>query len=439
MRPVLRPEEIVQRLRKRFSIAYTDWARGRGSWPMRISLRPPSTAERSASPIACHEWAALWDGYTGPGTIEYAKLRFPTGTHRMPKTLVLGRPRDVAAAHPDDLTVWLRCGQRLTQLQESFPAAQFSRHVRRITELADIDYGRLVGTLTWLRANPTSGMLLRQLPIEGIDTKWLAKHATLVLAILGNEDQIDTQTVDDDTPASKKRTLHQRLGLQVVPELVQVSICDPALRAQLAGMRHLAATVDDLNRWPKHPDTVVILENKETAFAITDDHIGTVVLHGHGFHVEQYARITWVRKAGRVIYWGDIDAPGLQFVSDLRGLGIEAGTVLTDTGTLDKYQHLTVEGAGPQRNTTPPHLTSAERELYARLVEHAAEHGVGLLLEQERIPWNVAHQELMNALNHRRADARSEFDVLSRPRLARSPNRSVAESNSQIAPPATAT
>ena len=42
--------------------------------------------------------------------------------------------------------------------------------------------------MTWLRANPASGMLLRQLPIEGIDTKWLSSHAQLILALLGDSD-----------------------------------------------------------------------------------------------------------------------------------------------------------------------------------------------------------------------------------------------------------
>jgi hypothetical protein len=358
---------------------------------MRIPLRPPDSSQRSASPVLCHEWAADWASYTGPGHVERANLRFPTGTHPMPKTLMLQRPGDVARAHPDDLDTWLRCGRRLTELESSFPGATFDRHVRRITQLDGADYARLVHAVTWLTANPTSGLFLRQLPLEGIHTKWLAAHATLVLALLG-DDSDGESTVE--VPLSRKRVLHDRLGLRVVPELVQVTVLDPVLRAQFAGMRHFAATVEDLNRWPEHPTQVLILENKETAFAITDDHERTVVLHGHGFHVDQYARITWVRHAERVIYWGDIDAPGLQFVSDLRGLGIPTQTVLTDTATLRRYQRLAVEGALPQRTATPPYLTTTERDLYEYLAAYAAQRGTGLLLEQERLPWQEAYPTL---------------------------------------------
>lgn len=315
----------------------------------------------------------------------------------MPKTLVLPRPGDVARAHPDDQAAWLRCGRRLTELESTFPRAKIRRHVRRITQLDDADYSRLVRAVTWLAANPTSGLLLRQLPIEGVHTKWLAAHATLVLALLG--DETDGESTDE-VPLSRKRALHDRLGLRVVPELVQVTVLDPTLRSQFAGMRHFAATVEDLNRWPEHPTQILILENKETAFAIADDCERTVVLHGHGAHIDQYARIIWVRQADRVIYWGDIDLPGLQFVSDLRRLGIPAHTVLTDSETLHRYQRLAVGGALPQRTATPPHLTTAERELYEHLAAYATEHGSGLLLEQERLPWEEVYPTLRKVLVH---------------------------------------
>ncbi|MGH8573605.1 MAG: Wadjet anti-phage system protein JetD domain-containing protein, partial [Gammaproteobacteria bacterium] len=372
---------------------------------------PPSTAERAHDQISCHKWAAVWAGYGGPGTVEHAMLQFPTGrTHRMPKRLILRRPGEVAAGHPDDQRIWRRCGQRLTRLQEAFPDACYERVVRRITDLSELDFERLHTTAAWLRRHPTSGMLLRQLPIEGIDTKWLAGHATLVLALLGKG--IGTDTDDsagdtgetDDTAAtedggeSRRRALHARLGLRIPPDLVQVSVCDARLRAQVGGMRHFAASVEDLNRWETNPEAVAILENKETGYAVTDDLRGAVILHGHGRYVEQYARIDWVRGAERVVYWGDLDVPGLQFVSDLRALGVPARTILTDRTTLERYRHLAVDRPAPRCAVAPAHLTTAELELYQLLVDHARVHDTGLLLEQERLPWPDAALQLRAAL-----------------------------------------
>ncbi len=56
-----------------------------------------------------------------------------------------------------------------------------------------------------------------------------------------------------------------------------------------------------------------------------------------------------------------------------------------DVETLNRFQHLTVEGAGPKRAQLP-HLTPPEQALYRTLTEHAAANDAGLLLEQEPIP-----------------------------------------------------
>src|ERR1700722_10086584 len=182
------PDEITTSMRARFERDYPDWARGRGIWPIRIPLMPPTSAERSTDPVACHAWAKLWDHYTGTGTIERSTLRFPTGLHAMPKTLVLDSPLAVASVYLSTRETWIRCGERLTRLQRVFPKARFDRVIRRLTEMDADNFQRLVATVSWLDAHPTSGLMLRQLPIEGVDTKWLGKNKSLVLALLGAED-----------------------------------------------------------------------------------------------------------------------------------------------------------------------------------------------------------------------------------------------------------
>jgi hypothetical protein len=389
-----RPEEVTALLRRRFDQDYPRWARRGGTWPMRVSLQPPSSAQRSADPIACHDWAASWHAYRGPGTTQFQNLKFPTGVHSMPHALVLDGPAVVAAVCAETEQTWRRCGQRLVTLQRQFPPARFDGLIRRITELDVRDFDRLVNTVEWLWANPTSGLLLRQLPIEGINTKWLMRHAHLVLAMLGDE---DAEAEAEDADGQRRLRLHRRLGLRIPPDLVQVAVLDPQIRAQFGGMRHFAASIDDLNTWPRRPSNVVILENKETGYALTDDLSDTVVLHGEGFSVLHYARIDWVLTAATVVYWGDIDAAGLQFVNDLRGYGIAATTVMMNRETLDKFASLAVDGAGPQRRVLP-NLEDDEQALYRYLVEYASNSQSGLLLEQERIPWAYAYPLLLEQL-----------------------------------------
>jgi hypothetical protein len=230
-------------------------------------------------------------------------------------------------------------------------------------------------------------------------TKWLTSHAALVLSLLGDPDDPAAATVTEPgtgAAASARMRLHERLGLRV--PLVQVAVLDPAIRAAAGGMRHFAASVEDLSTWTARPRTVIILENKETGYAITADYPGAVAFHGHGFSVLNYARIPWLRTAATVIYWGDIDGPGLEFLSDLRGHGIPARTILTDTATLDAFRHVAVIGAAPARRGLP-NLEPPERDLYNHLAAHAAATGTGILLEQERIPWDHAYGHLATAID----------------------------------------
>jgi len=403
---VLTPDQARAKLAARFDRDWTDWARGTFPTPLRIGVGPPTMAQRADDPVGCHAFADAWRAWDGPGAVEFVTCEFPTGRHEMPKALIVPTAGQAAKVDRRCERIWATAGARLTALQTAFPAARFDRVVKRIVELEEADYLRLTATVSWLGTNPTSGLLLRQIPVEGIGTKWLEKHRVLVLAMLGDAPATepaetslgdDDGAVDDtlsgadgpDAPSSSKRRLHERLGLRMPPELVQVAVLDPALRAQVGGMRHFAASVEDLCSWEKTPASVVILENKETGYAFTDDLPGVVVLHGHGFSVLNYARIDWVRAAEKVVYWGDIDGPGVEFVSDLRGFGVQAESVLMNTATLQAFRHLAIDGAAPQRRTVQ-HLDALERELYEHLGAYARTHRQGLLLEQERIPWEHA-------------------------------------------------
>jgi hypothetical protein len=58
-------------------------------------------------------------------------------------------------------------------------------HLAQITTLDNYDFDLLVRVARWFTMNPRSGLTMRQVPVAGLHTKWLARHRSLVLALLG--------------------------------------------------------------------------------------------------------------------------------------------------------------------------------------------------------------------------------------------------------------
>jgi hypothetical protein len=391
---MLEPNAVTTIVQERFRSRYAEWARGDGAWPMRVSLGAPDTQERQRNPAACFAWAARWRNYTGPGTVETANKQFPTGTAPMPVRLTIISAHEAATVSPRHAATWQRCEDRLIALQGQFPEGDFDKHtIQRITDLDEADYHRLTATVTWLRNNDVTGMLPRQLPIEGIGTKWLETHTALVAALLGPGE------LEEPPVGNSKRALFRRLGLRELPTQLPVHVLDPDLRTVLGGMRHIQAPVEDLNQWPQTPEIVIISENKQTAYALDGEDLPrTVVVHAMGLHTDLYPQVRWIKEAKLVIYWGDLDTHGLEFLDKLRGFGINARSILTNAATLKQFRHLTATSGEP--NPRPvPNLSESEQELYAILVEHFTRHHEGLVLEQERIPWDVALAAIHDAIN----------------------------------------
>ncbi|AXG14540.1 hypothetical protein DN585_14975 [Intrasporangium calvum] len=98
--------------------------------------------------------------------------------------------------------------------------------------------------------------------------------------------------------------------------------------------------------------------------------------------------------AAAVIYWGEMDADGLQIVSRLRGRGHPVDTILMelhsfveDAAYCTRFdQHGKVIPAG--NPVPPPHLTDDEAALYRHLTGHGRDGP--RRVEQERIPLTAA-------------------------------------------------
>lgn len=363
------------------ALALKKYNRHVGSWsvgddaslPFGIPLHPPTEVQALVSVSAAVTWAKSWEG---TADVLWTERRWASlGAQRIPERVQLTTPEAVAA-FAGKTTHWQRASSRakaLLDLVQPPHTDRFANAVgRSATELAALapeDFTRLAGVLEWLRVHTASGLYIRQLPIRGVDTKWVQKYRPLV------------------TRLHEAATGRSGLGLADKPDLVRVRFLDPVLAP--GGLADLAAPVTELAAMDLRPEVVYVFENLESVLAMPPLP-GAVVVHGSGYAVDRLARIPWIRDHG-VVYWGDLDSHGFGILNRLRAQDIAVVTVLMDVATLEAFKDLCGHEPKPAVGFMQ-HLLPEELAVLEQLTARG-----NVRLEQERIDWATALAALVQA------------------------------------------
>jgi hypothetical protein len=368
-----------------------------GAWPLAVPLRPPgpgffsgcSGDELKARLERAGDWADAWrraappgeaapaGGAPANGELVEAEANWRVyGPQRFPSHLSLAGPERVAAwaGRAGD---WDLARKRFLALAGPWPvlSGRLPRLAGELVKLPEPDFGRLVAALKWFEANPLSGLYIRQLPIPGLDTKWLKDHSGLVSNLAGAL----TGRADGEGG------LHASLGLRRPPAAANLRLLDPDLRKAAGGLGHLAAPVGELAGLKVEPKVVFVVENWETGLAF-GDLPGAALFYGHGRNLVFLGAIPWLDRA-RILYWGDIDTYGLAILGQARASRPGIESLLMNEATLLDYRELWSREA-KQYSGKVSNLTGAESKLLSDL--RGGAWGPNVRLEQERIDWGAA-------------------------------------------------
>lgn len=336
-----------------------------------ISLKPPTEAQVHVEFDAVIAWARSWQAYTGAGVVEWETRRWASyGSQDIPVRVMLVGADEIASAARTSAG-WRNAVARLDRLlagraEGLRPAAAAT--VAKWESLADADFERLLAALTWLTENPESGLYIRQLPVPGVDTKWIGQHRGLLQTLLRG-------LRGDGT-----------LGVRSLPKMCRIAVCD---RSLLPGAPRIFDTsLAELADLDLRPSKVLILENQEGLHALPDLD-GTVALHGSGYSVHDLATLGWMSEAGSsgsagsvagVFYWGDLDSHGFAILDRLRHHLPDVQSLLMDLETLEKWRSLAVTEGSPTASEFT--MLSAEEQRTLAEIRRG-----DLRLEQERLPW----------------------------------------------------
>ena len=262
--------------------------------------------------------------------------------------------------------------RRAAVLAAQFPSlANPAQTLATVEGLSDIDFDLACRAGRWFAMHDPAGLTPRQVPVEGLHAKWLNTRQVLVKDLAG---------IDDLQLAAPH------------PARLHFTYLDPEHRR--AGYRlHDSASVGDVPTLAYRPQIVVISENKDTALYFPELP-GAVSVEGVGKGGATAAKFAWLVNAPLVVYWGDMDADGLEILDGFRAAGVPARSILMDVDAYEEWQRFGTDLDPKGRPLTSrdrlpvPHLTAGERALYERLIAPVLRGP--RRIEQERIPLHVA-------------------------------------------------
>ncbi|WP_051191978.1 Wadjet anti-phage system protein JetD domain-containing protein [Microbacterium luticocti] len=386
------PEETVEKIRTRYRARWREWLEDPAAGPFSFPLGAPKADEIIRDEVGVRSWLLEWRAWAMAHpqvTLRRTQVRVPFGTQEVCTHVDIPDVTSLVSLLADDADHWRHARHRYELLTDDGAiGARVRRELRRIMELDDYDFSLLLQVRTWFVKNPRSGMTIRQVPVEGLHTKWLAKHRALVIATLDLAAADDGEIADDGEVAPE--TL-DALGLKPLPSHVDVILVDPEDRRRIAGIRHLRAPIEEIAALPLAPAAVLVVENKESALPIRDRE-GLVVIHSLGNFLDTLVALPWI--PADVLYWGDLDRAGFTLLSRARTRVPTLRSVMMDRATLQLHGHLA--NIDPTMRVDPPDATLTPEE--QRTLETLQAGAAPRRLEQERIPWHEARAALERAL-----------------------------------------
>lgn len=375
------PDAIQALLETRYRRQRGAWFLGDGVWPIRISLGLPKAEEASRNLAATTQWAKTWQDWQGVGELVWVTRRWPAlGSQRLPATITFESPLAVMA-YLGKRDEWERGMIRRDRWCARWPMVRpaLAVHVAWLMDAPEEDVLRMEALIAWLLAHPHSALYPRQVPVAGLDTKWMSgqmKRIADFMTALG--------------VAQGAEGYGGRWGLKAAPARLRMRVLDSALRQVLGGLEDVQVPTTEAARISWRPRRVIIVENLQTGLAF-GDWAGTVLIMGLGYGVECLGQLPWVQSAG-CCYWGDIDTHGFAILDRVRGYVPHVASVLMDEVTLIRHRSLWVSEARQHGAVQLKRLEGPEQALYGRL--KSQELGTNVRLEQERIDWAYAWSQL---------------------------------------------
>lgn len=383
------PLEIRKKLLNRWEkgILIEELYLGQISFPYRLPLKMPSSSDMSSRFEEVRQWVFALEKESGSALwllerkdINHRQL----GRNSIPSAILfpdieslltfLGKKREYQSYR-----------MSIEKVIGSFPELELwcLKKPQQLLSVKD-DLNRILSILLWIRDNPKPRIYLRQLSLDGVDTKFIENHRGLLSVLLDlilDEGSIETEY-------KGVGNFEKRYGFLSRPEMVRFRFLSGEQRE---GYSDLTVRAEEFCQTALPVKKIFVVENDISALAFPPCS-EALLIFGRGYHFGALAGASWMNEKD-IYYWGDLDTHGFSILSQFRALFPGASSFLMDKETLVSHQvHWGVE---PKQSTGGISGLSREENLLFEDLQNNR-YGNQIRLEQEFIPYAW----LQNALEH---------------------------------------
>ena len=388
------PHTLAAKLAQQWHSA--DWRErqllgGGTAWPLALPIGQPDPAVflNDAAALRSHlqQWRAV--EALGLGHVQWQERRYRGSSDAIavPTHWLLAKPSQYIAAirHfkvPGHAQVHSDYA-RLSTLIAGVERPGFQRLLlRRLVQWRDTPTDAVIAAARMaLQLEPgcAQGKPLRALAVQGNDTKFFERHASLLTALL--DERFDGE--------ASRQGLVGFLGAQ--PEDDHWLLIAP-LAPGLLPFAQMRVRASELQTTPLPARRILLVENERCLHQLPAPVQDTIAVLGAGLNLGWLAA-PWLQERS-VAYWGDLDTWGLRMLATARHHLPHLHALLMDRATFSAHQHLAV--AEPVHAPEP--ISGAQTPEEAALQAHLRAQARGRL-EQEFLPTDTVHRAVRTWVN----------------------------------------
>lgn len=371
-----------------------EWLIGAEHWPLALACGTPGAAQLLDRYGEVQAWIARLESESREGRayrIEYAERRLQKlGLQRLPTCIWIDN-REQALALIGKTPAFEQFTDVVTQTA-SHPALHEWLARKPLLALSYAqDWPRLLKLCEWLQSQPRPSVYLRQIDLPGIDTKFIETRTGILSELF--DVVLPIAAVDGSALPSPRHRFAHRYGFLHEQPPIRLRLLDRQIIAHYRGMSDITLQLDEFQRLDPPCKLVFVTENKTNGLAFPSV-CNALVVFGLGYGVDALKDVAWLQDK-QLIYWGDIDTHGYHMLSRLRSYWPHTRSLLMSEYDLKTWAELAVpEPADTINLQMPGNLLASETAAFAALRSY--HHGIGLRIEQERLPYLALQQALLS-------------------------------------------